>query len=247
MALDVEPGRTRAASDDDELRVLFASAFARARPGDDCPTPDGLLDALVGQGTPSARGAVIDHVAQCPVCAEAWRLASLSGERGAPRVDGEARARMVHQIRRVCPRWLRHQEEDLVQMAMVRLLRTTSVTDMRDAFLRRVAYSVVVDEIRRQKRRSEVAMSPSLPDRIANSGDLSPETLVRGAQIGQEVLDGLATLSTHRRRAVTLYLQDHQVPAVARMLGCDRKRASNLVYRGLSDLRDALRARGVVP
>jgi len=106
---------------------------------------------------------------------------------------------------------------------------------------------VVIDEIRRKRRRNEVGMSPSMPDRIANSGDLSPETLARGAEVGQVLLECVATLSTDRRRAVTLYLQDHPVPEIAQRMECNRKRASNLVYRGLDDLRDALRQRGYEP
>ncbi|MEZ4239628.1 MAG: sigma-70 family RNA polymerase sigma factor [Myxococcota bacterium] len=233
-------------AEDDRLRLLFASAFGRGRPADDCPAPDVLLDAVHAVDPPEARAAVIDHLAVCAVCAEAWRLATL--RRDDPQaIDADLRDKLSLQVRRVCPRWLREQQEDLVQTAMVKLIRTTSDRAFDLGFLRRVAYSVVVDEIRRQRCRSETAMSPSLPDRIASSADLSPETVARGAEIGEELLAALETLSVDRRRAVTLYLQDHAVPDVASLLGCDRKRASNLVYRGLADLRDALRARGVVP
>lgn len=243
---------------DDHLRLLFASAFANGRPADDCPSPEALLDALQQRDTPEERAARIDHLAACPVCAEAWRLASLSaGRSGDPPpepvlrrdlvVDADVRERLAYHVRRVCPAWMDGQREDLVQVALVKLLRTTSERALDHGFLRRVAYSVVVDEIRRRKCRTEVGMSPSLPDRMAASGELSPETLARGAEIGQRLLTALESLPSERRRAVTLYLQDHGVPDVAELLGCDRKRASNLVYRGLADLRDALRADGVVP
>jgi RNA polymerase sigma factor (sigma-70 family) len=162
-------------------------------------------------------------------------------------VDGAIRDKLVRYVRRVSPVWLRDQADDLVQMAAIKLMRTASDKDWTDGFLSRVAYSVVIDEIRRRRRRNEVGMSPSMPDRIMNSADLSPETQVRGAEIGQVMLDCLGTLKTDRRRAVALYLQDHPVPEIAERLDCDRKRASNLVYRGLSDLRDALRSRGFEP
>lgn len=63
--------------DDDRLRLAFARAFEAGLPTDDCPSPDALLDAASGEASAEARAAVIDHVALCPVCAEAWRIARL--------------------------------------------------------------------------------------------------------------------------------------------------------------------------
>jgi hypothetical protein len=67
--------------DDDKLQFLFASAFERSAPGDDCPEPLVLVDAVRSRLPDDLQGAVIDHVAVCPVCAEAWRLA-VRGEVG---------------------------------------------------------------------------------------------------------------------------------------------------------------------
>ncbi|MEQ1504258.1 MAG: sigma-70 family RNA polymerase sigma factor [Myxococcota bacterium] len=160
-------------------------------------------------------------------------------------VDAAVRARLEQAVRRFTPRWLRDQREDLVQTAVMRLLRGNPAWTLEDALLRRIAYSVVIDEIRRRKRWSEVGMSPSMPDRIASSGELSAESRIYGARVGEEVVAGLQTLVDDRRRAVTLYLQDHTVPEIAELLGWDRKRASNCVYRGLADLRDHLRRRRI--
>lgn len=162
-------------------------------------------------------------------------------------IDAETRAQMVACMRRVCPTWLADQRDDLVQMACVKLMRSKSEAELNPAYLSRVAYTVVIDEVRRRQRRQEVGMSPSLPDRIANSAELSPETRARGTQVGRVLVECLQELGDDRRQAVALYLQDHGVPEIARILDCDRKRASNLVYRGMSDLRAELRARGVEP
>ena len=50
-----------------------------------------------------------------------------------------------------------------------------------------------------------------------------------------------------RRLAVTLHLQGHTVPEAGSLLGWNAKRAENLVYRGLADLRDCLAGKGVRP
>lgn len=222
---------------DDRLRFVFASAFAAASPTDECPEADVLHAVALGEPS-DQRDGVLDHLAGCAVCAEAWRLAQRDA--GRLEIDADLRARLLAAVRRVCPPRLRDQEDDLVQTALVKLMRSAATVEHEPAFLRRVAYSIVVDEVRRLKRRSEVAFSPSLPDRIANSGELSPEVRARGEQVGQALLRCLEALAPDRRRAVALYLQDHGVPEIAERLGWDRKRAANLVYRGLEDLRGAL-------
>ena len=69
-------------SSDDELKFLFASAFRTAGTAEGCPPAEALLDAVDRTSDEHLRAAVIDHVAVCPVCAEAWRL--LAFDRSAP-------------------------------------------------------------------------------------------------------------------------------------------------------------------
>ena len=162
-------------------------------------------------------------------------------------IDADVRAVLERAVRRVCPVWLQSQREDLVQMAAIKLIRSSSDAELTDGYLWRTAYSVVVDEIRRRRRREEVGMSPSINERIVNSNELSPETMARGAEIGSVLVGCLGELNESRRRAVALYLQDHSIPEIASILEWNTKKASNAVYRGLEDLRLALRARGIEP
>jgi DNA-directed RNA polymerase specialized sigma24 family protein len=154
---------------------------------------------------------------------------------------------MVRAVDRVAPGWMADQRDDLVQMAVIKLMRSAQEPPFGDPLLRRVAYTVVVDEVRRRKRRAEVGMSPSLPDRIVNSGELSPEVRAQGVELAGVLVACLQTLAPERRRAVTLWLQDHGIPEIAQLLRWDRKKAANLVYRGLADLREVLRERGLPP
>lgn len=163
-----------------------------------------------------------------------------------PTLDAEARAVIEASVRRACPDWMADFAEDMVQVAALKVLRSKHA-DLNRTYLWRVGYTVVIDEIRRRSRRNEVGMTPSLADRIVNSGELTPETRAQGARIGAELLDCLRELNETRRRAVTLYLQDHRIPEIAEMLGWDRKKASNNVYRGMEDLRRILRERGLEP
>lgn len=162
-------------------------------------------------------------------------------------VDQALRDRLHAQVRRVCPPWMTGEIDDLVQMAVMRLIRGDPPENPPTSYLARVAYSVVVDEIRTKKRRNEVGMTPSLDERMVNSVEIGPEQLARSAQVGGIVLECVEALPVDRRRAVTLYLQGHPVPEIGEILMWPRKKASNAVYRGLADLRGLLAARGVEP
>lgn len=162
-------------------------------------------------------------------------------------VDAEVRATLVRMVGRVCPGWMRDELDDLVQMSVMRLLRSGSDAELTPGYLSRVAYSAVIDEIRRRKRRNEIDATPSMIDRVEDAVQLDPEHLADSAMLAEVLLECLEALVPARRRAVALYLQGHTVPEVAELLSWDRKKASNAVYRGLENLRGALTERGITP
>lgn len=59
----------------EELKDAFAALSEGAVPRDDCPPPERLWDTLQGELSDDERRDVVDHLASCPTCAEAWRLA----------------------------------------------------------------------------------------------------------------------------------------------------------------------------
>jgi len=67
----------------DRMRQAFAGDTA---PGADCPPADRIWEAVNGELEPVDAAAVVDHVAACGACAEAWRIArELETEGAAPR------------------------------------------------------------------------------------------------------------------------------------------------------------------
>lgn len=62
--------------DDATLREAFAARTGRAPEGPEgCPTPERIYDAARGELPPGGVRDVVEHLAACPDCAEAWRLA----------------------------------------------------------------------------------------------------------------------------------------------------------------------------
>ena len=162
-------------------------------------------------------------------------------------------------VRRVCPAWLADKAQDLVQVSMMRLLdRQRRENEQGEgkapwsaSYLYRVAHSVLVDEIRARRRRPEVALEDEDRSEDANPSLVSsapdPEQRTRAAEIGRALRECLGRLVDDRRRAVSLNLAGHSVPETARLLGFAAKRAENLVYRGLADLRGCLGKKGWAP
>ncbi|NVI96955.1 RNA polymerase sigma factor [Myxococcus sp. AM009] len=158
---------------------------------------------------------------------------------------------LTHAVSRVCPPRLAERRDDLVQTAMMRVMelqrREPERARLAPAYLYRVAYTALVDELRGVQRRREVSLEEveALPESPVASGD--PERSAGSSQIARAVRDCLKRLAQDRRLAVTLYLQGHTAPEAAELLGWDGKRTENLVYRGLSGLRACLSAKGFEP
>lgn len=65
----------------DELARLSRAFAARSRSPSQHPEPEQVFDAAAGHLEPSQRAQVIDHIAECAECTEAWRIAMELGVR----------------------------------------------------------------------------------------------------------------------------------------------------------------------
>jgi RNA polymerase sigma-70 factor (ECF subfamily) len=143
---------------------------------------------------------------------------------------------------------MRDQLEDIVQNAMTRVLgRSNDSTSLSAPYLYRVAYSAVVDEMRRQFRRKERAVGDReqlerLPQAVDPGSGEIPDI-----DLGRAVWDCLTRLIVPRRSAVAFHLQGYSAPETADRMGWTKKKAGHLIQRGLRDLRDCLAGKGIRP
>lgn len=160
------------------------------------------------------------------------------------------RDRLERAVRRSCPPWLADNADDLVQVAMLRLLDRIKENEQDAAFnssyLYKVAYSALVDEIRRHRARREVSIEgdDTVPMPI-EAPTPSPQKQAEAHELGAAIALCLSRLIPPRRRAVTLHLHGHSTAETAAALGRQLKQARNLIYRGLADLRQCLTKRGI--
>jgi RNA polymerase sigma-70 factor (ECF subfamily) len=157
-----------------------------------------------------------------------------------------------------CPKTLGLDLDDIVQEARLRLWRAiSSEKEIRDlaSYLFRIAANVTIDAVRRVKARREEQMEfsanpnagpgepqqrPQLVDRRA-----SAETIVERRRLVEVVNEALAQLAANRGWAVRLHLQGLTISEISVVMGWSEAKSRNLVYRGLGDLREQLRVRGV--
>ena len=165
---------------------------------------------------------------------------------------------LVRAVDRVCPRWMADRADDLVQVALMRVMeiqrKKEGTAEFSSFYLKKAAYSAMIDEIRRLRRRQEVSLDGGADEEDSGSGsgvydpaaaDPDPERASAGRQVGRAIRDCLGRMVPPRRHAVTLNLQGHSVPEIGRLLGWTAKKAENLVYRGMSDLRGCLGEKGI--
>lgn len=153
---------------------------------------------------------------------------------------------------RVCPSWMSDRSEDLVQVALMRVMeihrKREGAAEFSPYYLKRAAYSAMIDEIRRLRRRQEVPLEADEDDGggfdpAAETAD--PERASASREVGRAIRDCLGAMVKPRRMAVTLNLQGHSVPDIGKLLGWTGKKAENLVYRGMADLRGCLESKGL--
>lgn len=161
------------------------------------------------------------------------------------------RRQLTAALARTCPSWLAERREDLVQVAILKVMeierRREGETVWTPFYLGRVAHSALVDEIRRQRRRPEEALEEETAEGAPAAATADPERGALGRELGRGLRGCLAALVEARRRACTLHLLGHGTLEVARLLGWEAKKAENAIYRGLADLRLCLENKGLAP
>lgn len=166
-----------------------------------------------------------------------------------PTVDEAGRRRVVRAVTRLCPSWLASERDDIVQNTLLRLHQSAALGEGNvgpaASYIWKTAYTVMIDEIRRRARRPEVPLMDSAFE-IERPAP-SPEDLASGRQLGDAIRSCLKAMVGQRRSAVVLHLQGHTVPEIGTLLKWDSKKAENLVYRGVADLRACLDSKGLRP
>jgi len=162
-------------------------------------------------------------------------------------------------IARICPKDLGIQFEDIEQEARLRLWRAIEAEreiNYHGSYIYKIVVSVTITAIQRAKARREEQLRLGEDDENEDAADVRITTLTAGAENSPEaqaereellrkVEEAMARLPENRRLAVGLHLKGLTTDEIADLMGWSEPKARNLVYRGLKDLRKALRDAGI--
>ena len=153
-------------------------------------------------------------------------------------------------VRRVCPRTLGLQVEEIEQDARLRLWRALRrESEVRDppSYVFRVAVTAAIDAIRQIRARREAPIAAREDDDAGAAAEpIEPRPSPEQRAIQQEAVErayvAIDSLPENRRQAVRLHLNGFTSEEIAGLLGWTEAKARNLVSRGLQQAREQLRA-----
>ena len=139
--------------------------------------------------------------------------------------------------------------DEVLQDVRIRLWKSShaseNLDDLGASYLRRVVTSVVIDRLRRQRRRAETPLDDVLESEVVPTAlQVAPADASESHAVAMRLERALGTLPRNRRVVVQLHLEGYERPEIVRMTGWTEAKVRNLLYRGLDDLRAQLKGEG---
>ncbi|MCK4337660.1 MAG: sigma-70 family RNA polymerase sigma factor [Candidatus Aminicenantes bacterium] len=118
-------------------------------------------------------------------------------------------------------------------------------------YIRRMIYSITIDYIRKMKRKSPARMIDRVNEEEAvllakARVEDTPEYRAQDRELLSQVEDAIDSLLENRRKVVSLHLLGLDIEEMSYFLNWSRNKVRHLLYRGLQDLKDRFKEKGVL-
>jgi RNA polymerase sigma-70 factor (ECF subfamily) len=140
--------------------------------------------------------------------------------------------------------------DEAIQDVRIRLWRALAtapdIQRVPATYIHRTTVSAMLDLLRRRAARRE-AETVSIEGRLAlvPTSPMSADAGLAQHDVEREVADAIIAIPETRRAVVRMHLAGYSRGEIASLLGWSEAKTRNLLYRGLDDLRLALRKRGM--
>lgn len=134
--------------------------------------------------------------------------------------------------------------EDILQDVKIRLWKLVCSNKRilsPPAYIKKIVSSAVIDQLRKRRRDENLYHHEKLK-RISEQGFPYCWEAVRRKSFEDVVGKAVDRLIDSRRQVVKLYLMDLSIPEISSYLNWSHDKTRNLLYRGLADLKESLRA-----
>ena len=181
---------------------------------------------------------------------------------GSPMKDIEQSTKAVIEqfsvlIRQVIQRHLHRGDgidlEDVEQEVRVKIwtfLKKGKRIDNLPSYIRRVAYSKTIDELRKAMKQRPSSEAGSLKRIFSGAGQITalpresfPEGRLDESEAGERIREMVDSLSENRRQVLRLSLKGQTIEEISASLKWEKAKVRHLYYRGIDDLREISRAR----
>lgn len=142
--------------------------------------------------------------------------------------------------------------EEIVQEVRIRLWRafpsSEQISRLGASYVYRTATTAALDLMRRRRARGG-EITDSMDERTESFATLarSPHAQLESDQAVGGIMEAVDALIPPRRAVVRMFLNGYDREEIADALGWSEAKTRNLLYRGLADLRERLRERGIDP
>lgn len=131
-----------------------------------------------------------------------------------------------------------------VRVALWKRLASEQTIDHPASYVYKAAVRETVRAVTRVRNRGDVPLEPVTADAVAAPA-AGPEAELEARERREVLAAALGALPPERARAVKAHLAGFSVEELMQLRGWSYQRARNLIARGMADLREQLRSRGM--
>jgi RNA polymerase sigma factor (sigma-70 family) len=131
-----------------------------------------------------------------------------------------------------------------VKIKIWKILNDEKKIDNYASYIKKIVDSSVIDQIRRMRREEHILFS-EMQKRISEKRNIYKRDDFDEQKLKAVLEQAVDSLLESRRKAVKLYLLNMNLEEISELFSWSRHKTRNLLYRGLKDLKQRLKERGI--